>query len=66
MPDILEAALGDWVAEAAPEEALPVAEPDLDADPLAEAEELPVALADPLALELDPEEDEDPPSPVSE
>ena len=64
---MLEAAFAAWVAEAAPEDALLAAEPDLELVLLAEELPDPVALADPLMLEeLEADEEEPPPSPVSE
>jgi hypothetical protein len=64
IPVMPDPALGDWVAEAAPEEALLAAFPEVEDDPAEEA----VALADPLMEELEPDEGEEepPPSPASE
>jgi len=62
MPVTLDPALGDWVAEAAPEEALLAAFPEVEDDPA----EDPVALAELLMEELEPDEEEPPPRPASE
>lgn len=66
IPAMLDAAFGDWVAEAAPDEALLAAEPDLEPEELADGLTEPVALADPLILELEADVEEPPPSPESE
>ena len=63
---MLDAAFADWVAVAAPDDALLAAEPDPEPVLLAEGLPDPVALADPLMLELEPDEEAPPPSPVSE
>lgn len=68
MPVWLDPAFGDCVADAAPEDALLAAEPEPEPERVELAEVLPeaVALADPLMLELDPEDEDPPPSPARE